>query len=502
MQLAVSWHRMQPGSLTPLSVKLTAAAVRLRLGYINHRHADLQTHGAAAVTRLLDWGSAPKVTAGGWRRSFPTWTEEYSAASLYALPLLTQAHSSQDKLSDEKKLSDEEKLCEAQASIVEQKWRTELARYSVEHLKRAMSSTPSWYAAERRDWVLSEDPDLDGLRGCPSFKHFEAIFFPSPAPTPRRPRGASRWEISCYTNALLADTARRWETVWHQRRHLVASGIDPHVAIQWSKDEAGAWQLVARMARDYRHWPARCELIEEIKKAWSTRYGFEPLAVALPRFVRHNGLDHDADENYDALCARVKNEVTVNENRLKTLLGQLDAITGSIHNNSAHQTATQQQDRMNLPEPTRRRAEPDKWRAEPDKSDVAPTCPREHRLWPQVSGPMQRRDPPVRQFERLQHEFSDRDFWHRAAPSQFLESVCDVHAAMWQRLHEWLEESADQDSAGEAHFSYAIAQAARLSETSGTRWVKAVIARRMQRLNSADTVAGAQAANGRSAPPT
>ena len=125
-------------------------------------------------------------------------------------------------------------------------------------------------------------------------------------------------------------------------------------------EQGRGWRLAARgpHGTGLQNWPARCELIEEIKKAWSTRYGFEPLAVALPRFVRHNGLDHDADENYDALCARVKNEVTVNENRLKSLLGQLDAITGSIHNNSAHQTATQQQDRMNLPEPTRRRASP------------------------------------------------------------------------------------------------------------------------------------------------
>ena len=486
LQRSVSLHRTPPGSLTPLSVKLTAAAVRLRLRYISHRRADLQARGAGTVTGLLDWGRRPEVAGDRWRRSFSTWTEEYSAASLYALPLLTKAQRPQSNLSDEERLRD------AQARIVEERCRTELAKSAVEHLKRAMSSTPSWYAAERRDWVLSEDPDLDGLRGCLSFKHFEAIFFPSPTPTPRRPRGASRWEISYYTNALLAHTARRWETVWHQRRDLVASKIDPHVIIEWSKDEADAWQLVANMARDYRHWPARCELIEKMETVWSARYGFEPLAVALPRFARHNGLDHDPDEDYDALCKLVKNEVTVNENRLKGLLYQLDEMTGSIYN-SSYQTATRQENRVNGADPTRRHEEP-------EESHGAPSNNREHRLWPRVSAPMQGGDPPVRQSDRLQQQFSDRDFWHRAAPKQFLESVCDVHAGMWQRLHEWLERSADHDSARDIHFTYAIEQAARLSETSGTRLVRAVIARRMQRLNSADMVARAQAANGKWAP--
>jgi hypothetical protein len=105
----------------------------------------------------------------------------------------------------------------------------------------------------------------------------------------------------------------------------------------------------------------------------------------------------------------------------------------------------------------------------------------------------------LRQFERLQDELSDRDFWHRAPPSQFLQGVCDVHAAMWQRLHEWLEAPADHELAADTDFTCAIVQAAQLSETSGVRWVKAVIARRIQRLGSTDIGTYAQATNGASA---
>ena len=101
----------------------------------------------------------------------------------------------------------------------------------------------------------------------------------------------------------------------------------------------------------------------------------------------------------------------------------------------------------------------------------------------------------MRQFERLQDELSDRDFWHRAAPVQFLQSVCDVHAAMWQRLHEWLEAPPDHRHA-DRDFSSAIAQAARLSETCGMRWMTAVVARRIQRLGAVDIDGDAHTMNG------
>jgi hypothetical protein len=483
LQRSVRWRRTQPGSLTPLSVKLTAAAVHLRLCYVDLKDKELQPDGTPTTTSLLGWEHRPEIADSRWRRSFQTWTEEYSAASLYALPLLVKPRRAGDDLSDAETKREEE------ARQAEDKWRSKLANSAVEHLKRAMSSTPSWYAAERRDWVLSEDPDLDGLRACLAFKHFETIFFPSPAPTTRRPPRASRWEMSRYTHALLAHTARRWEAVWHQRRDLVASRIDPHVVIQWSKDEASAWRMVGGMARDYRHWPARCELIEQMEK-WSAIYGFEPLDVALPRFARDNGMGHDGDQDYEKLCADVLKEVALNERRLNTLLGQLGPITASSDSNDHEMTP---------PEDASLVAHVANPPVVADQSKLAPVRARVEGLWWSTTAPLRPRVPPVRQFERLQLELSDRDFWHRAAPRPFLQSVCDVHAAMWQRLREWLEDSAHNDSIGDERFTRGIEQSARLSQTSGVRWVTAVAARRIQRLSSGDMLAGAQSANGVSA---
>jgi hypothetical protein len=298
-----------------------------------------------------------------------------------------------------------------------------------------MSSTPSSHAAERRDWVLSEDPDLDGLRESLAFKHFEAIFFPSPAPTPRRPRRASRLESSRYTYALLADTAHRWESVWHQRRDLVVSRLDPAVVIQWTKDEAHAWEIVARMAREYRHWPARRELIDEMS-AWSARYGFDPLVVAMPRFVCDTALADDSTEKYAELRKAVKRQLTDNDMRLDRLRDRLALIAGSDGNGAA-------------------------------KPDVPRPRTNGHRRASSSTASLRPGEPLLRQFARLQDELSARDFWHRATPSEVLQAACDVHAAMWQRLHEWLEAPEGGESAARKDFIYAIAQARPLRETSG-----------------------------------
>src|SRR5262249_52343418 len=61
LQRSVRWHRTQPGSLTPLSVKLTAAAVHLRSCYVDLKDKELQPGDTATPTSSLDWEHRPEI---------------------------------------------------------------------------------------------------------------------------------------------------------------------------------------------------------------------------------------------------------------------------------------------------------------------------------------------------------------------------------------------------------------------------------------------------------
>jgi hypothetical protein len=110
------------------------------------------------------WGSSERPPPVGL---VGNWQELYNAACAYALPLIPEPEPGRE--------GDEER-------------RTELAKEAVRHLEQAMGRADSAYLAGRRNWLISEDPDLDGLRSYVSFKHFEAMYFPSPRATPQRPR--------------------------------------------------------------------------------------------------------------------------------------------------------------------------------------------------------------------------------------------------------------------------------------------------------------------------
>src|SRR5262249_17779058 len=154
---------------------------------------------------------------------------------------------------------------------------------------------------------------------------------------------------------------------------------------------------------------------------------------------------------YRKLCDDVGAEVTFNEKRLAALLELLEHITGDGAKNGVVATAAA----ANGTPAAAVGLEP----AAAMTTAVPATHVREHRLWSRLPAARGPAEPPL-QFERLQEELSDRDFWHRAAPVPFLQGVCDVHAAMWQRLHEWLEEPRDHCKHADTDFSCAIAQAA------------------------------------------
>jgi len=181
------------------------------------------------------------------------WHEHYNAACALALPLLV-------------------------SDAFHPTTRRRLARGAVDHLAQATACADSGYVATRRDWLLSEDPDLAGLRTEPSFKSFEALYFPAGAPTRQRPRDVQRLEVAAYTRDLLDATACRWEAVWHERQRAAARREDIHVLLDWWNDEHELWRLVGRVAWNHRRWTARRDLLEASDRL-SVKYGGGQLAV-------------------------------------------------------------------------------------------------------------------------------------------------------------------------------------------------------------------------------
>jgi hypothetical protein len=171
----------------------------------------------------------------------------------------------------------------ATAKAAQATLRDDLARLAVERLGRATSCADSGYIAGRREWLVSEDPDLDGLRTHQRFREFEAMYFPSDRPTPPRPRHVRQLESARYIRELLADTADRWEKEWHRRGRQLEPRPDVHTMLDWWRTELQAWELVRQVAVDYRHWPVRLQLIEAMRE-WAAQYDFAPLHVSFRRY--------------------------------------------------------------------------------------------------------------------------------------------------------------------------------------------------------------------------
>jgi hypothetical protein len=241
------------------------------------------------------------------RTGFDRWHEHYNAACIYALRLPTKGNREHSK--------DVERLAEA----------------AVERLRRASARADSAFMASRRDWVLSEDPDLRGLRAQRQFKVFEAAYFPSASRPPQRPDNAHRWEASRYTLDLLRAAARRWEDTWQAR--AVGTGGDGdngEALLRWCEDDREARRLVEEVAQDYKDWHTRNALVERMR-GWSVDYGFAPLEVPYPPFVAEGRWTDGVVEIESA----TKAAIGINKRRLTALITALNPDTGSVTGETA-----------------------------------------------------------------------------------------------------------------------------------------------------------------------
>jgi hypothetical protein len=387
-----------PTSPSRLTVRLTREWVKMRRLWIE---GQMSREAAGKPPKKLVNRAALSALFKS-EHTFGTWTDHYTAACVYASQLLLDNDSVDAK---------------------------ENADDAIKHLRLAVSCTSSGYVAERRPWLVSEDPDLDGLRRRPEFRQFEALYFPSATPIPHRPKKVHAWEMSCYVHLLLTETARGWRHLWHARRDAHCRPTDDHAIPGWFADEVNAWELVHKLAKHHRHWRVRYELIEEMRR-WQLRYEFPPIDVGVVPFVAYMRT-HDSEQLGDAQQGNPKqaeqtmrNEVTRNHDRLDCLHDCLDVSSGSG--------------------PAR----------QPQQTFLAHA-----RQW--------------------QSNLRDREALHRPLHDSHLATLCDVHAALWQRLYEWLEEDPTADGAGLLQFERAMARTARTWSLANSRWIPATLAQHL-----------------------
>jgi tetratricopeptide (TPR) repeat protein len=255
-------------SLTPAAVALSERCVDLRLWCTRRALGETDYGEPPTVETLRAW----RGEAGAARRA--PWSELYSAASLYALGIGARADIDADANAD----------LDADA----------LAKEAVAELRLAIESADSSYVASRRAWLVSEDPDLEALRGHRRFQRFEATYFPSPNPTVLRPPGAHRWEVVEYVHRLVDTCAACHEEVWRGRLLAAVTDSEAGDVTSWLRDEATAWTVLSEVASNCEHWQTRLKLVERLE-TWMPQMGFD-VALGYPDFASVAPQDKPLDQ--------------------------------------------------------------------------------------------------------------------------------------------------------------------------------------------------------------
>jgi hypothetical protein len=374
-------------TLTPATVLLTEQCIETRLTWVKAQH-----------DKTVAWPPDPEemttrirgIELGGLRRlraiatpnrSFQRWHEHYNAACVYALPLM------------DREIDDDDR-------------RPELATRAVRRLEKATTRADSAFIASRRDWLVSEDPDLKGLRAHGRFEEFEVMYLPSGRLTPRRPRTVQQLESSRYVRALLVETANPWQRVWHRRAAVPPD--DVHVLIDWFGDELRMWELVRDVARHYCHSRTRIELLAALR-ACADRYAFAAPEVRFPRYDVEPLSTGDCDDAAEAA--------------IKAGNARLEAIAAILRDHSAETPAGLRLDDLAAWQATLRRLDATARPAAPEL--VAELCEHHAALWQLLelwlNAPADAAAGPERQFRDMARR--TRKLW-RARPD--LRSADDI----------------------------------------------------------------------------
>jgi hypothetical protein len=231
------------------------------------------------------------------KRDFGEWHEQYNAACAWALLL-----------------ADHRVAASYQAD--------EYADRAVARLERATACADSAFIAARRDWVVSEDPDLADLRSRQEFKEFELLYLPAEGFTPSRPQNVQQIESSRYVRDLLAAIATRWQQTWRERRADAIAEIDGALVRGWFEEERQVWTRVHEVALNFRHPKARVNLIE------TQRACGRAVGVGFPQYEREALCRSCADKALDEIAGDM---VEAANRRMKLLADVLTPMLDDLY---------------------------------------------------------------------------------------------------------------------------------------------------------------------------
>jgi hypothetical protein len=260
IELLPAWARLR-----------TTRARRLLDAELEHQRA--RRAGVNASRPHDDWPPSPEQIEAEWRRRrFPgrslkarldsstRYGDHYIAACTYAVGLLHESGTGKP---------DPERA-------------TALSVAAVRELAIAARVAGSAHLAAKWDWILSEDPDLAGLRSRKEFRRFEAEFLLATRPAPLRPRQIVRLKASRYSAVLSRLCASRVEAVWRERARREGP-VDIHEVMAWMYDERASLELARELVHHHRHWQTRLKVIFEMQR-FLARNGGGSFKVSHPRY--------------------------------------------------------------------------------------------------------------------------------------------------------------------------------------------------------------------------
>jgi hypothetical protein len=252
-----------------------------------------------------------------------SYTDHYDAACAFAIPLLNVGRRSGRTAS----ASD----------------RHQLTSLAVRELHLATDCADGDVMALRWDWIVSEDPDLAGLRKTREFRAFEATRLPSPRSPPLRPSDVQQLELAAHASQLIAVVARRFEREWQLRAKYAVGRSVPEVEEirEWMHEESESWDRLARLSIDHRDWRTRLDWVVR-SQDFVRHSGQEPLIIPHPLYsdspIKPDELAGGVSQMDDTAIKRVKS-ADARMHRLQDLLAaERDVLCDRFEPGSWRQT--------------------------------------------------------------------------------------------------------------------------------------------------------------------